>query len=177
MKWSIHQLRKFKQGAIPLDEVVDLGSVKERNSEIRAISPVQLTGYCTVGSKKISFHFRLEGSLTLPCARTWEDVHFPFSIESDEEYSWDEYELAHDDEIHPVKGETIDPMPVFEELILLAIPLQVYCDDAENMTEASGTGWSYTTDEEYNEQLVEEQEKKTDPRLADLARFFESDND
>lgn len=177
MKWSIHQLRKFKQGAIPLDEVVDLGSVKERNSEIRAISPVQLTGYCTVSSKKISFHFHLEGALTLPCARTWEDVHFPFSIESEEEYSWDEYELANDDEMHPVQGEIIDPMPVFEELILLAIPMQVYCDDADKMTEASGTGWSYTTDEKYSEQLAEEQEKKTDPRLADLARFFEPDND
>lgn len=178
MKWSIHQLRKFRQGAaMPLDEVVDLGSVRERNPEIRAISPVQLKGSCTVGSKKISFHFHLEGSLTLPCARTWEDVHFPFSIESDEQYSWDEDVLAQDDEIHPITGDVVDPMPIFEELILLEVPLQVYCDDAETMTEASGTGWSYATDEEYNLQLTEEQDKKTDPRLAGLARFFESDND
>lgn len=177
MKWSIHQLRKFKQGAIPLDEVVDLGAVKERNPEIRDISPVQLTGYCTVGSKKISFHFRLEGSLTLPCARTWQDVHYPFVIETDEQYSWDEHVLAQDDEIHPVTGEMIDPMPLFEELILLEVPMQVYCEDADSMTEASGTGWSYTTDDEYEKQQAEEQESKTDPRLADLARFFESDND
>ncbi|MDW0109327.1 YceD family protein [Sporosarcina aquimarina] len=177
MKWSIHQLRKFRQGAMPLDEVVDLGSVRERNSEIRAISPVRLTGSCTVGSKKVSFHFHLEGSMTLPCARTWEDVHFPFSIETDEQFSWDEEVLAQDDEIHPIVGDTIDPMPVFEELILLEVPLQVYCDDADTVTEASGTGWSYTTDEVYNEKLTEEQDKKTDPRLAGLARFFESDND
>ncbi|WJY28829.1 MULTISPECIES: YceD family protein [Sporosarcina] len=177
MKWSIHQLRKFKQGSIPLDEVVDLSSVKEKNPEIREISPVHLTGYCTVGSKKISFHFRLEGKMILPCARTWNDVDYPFSIETDEQFSWDEYVLAQDDEIFPVTGDTIDPMPLFEELILLEVPMQVYCEGAEAMTEASGTGWSYTTDEEYNKQLEEEQETKTDPRLADLARFFESDND
>ncbi|GKV67701.1 hypothetical protein NCCP2716_01990 [Sporosarcina sp. NCCP-2716] len=115
--------------------------------------------------------------MTLPCARTWQDVHYPFLIETDEQFSWDEHVLAQDDEIHPLTGEMIDPMPLFEELVLLEVPMQVYCDDADSMTEASGAGWSYTTDDEYEKQQAEEQETKTDPRLADLARFFESDND
>ncbi len=42
------------------------------------------------------------------------------------------------------------------------------------MQEAEGKGWSYATDEVYNARLRKELETKVDPRLADLAKFFES---
>ncbi|MBE1553572.1 YceD family protein [Sporosarcina limicola] len=174
MKWSIHQLQRYRQGAMPLDEAVDLESVKKRNPEIRNITPVQVTGSCTIGSKTLTCRFRLEGILTLPCSRTWEDVQLPFSIESDEQFSWDEEVLATDDEIRPVVGEIIDPTPVFEELVLLEVPLQIFSENADEMKQAEGKGWSYATDEEYNARLREERETTVDPRLADLAKFFES---
>lgn len=174
MKWSIHQLQRYRQGAMPLDEAVDLDSVKERNPEIRNITPVRVTGSCTIGSKKLTCRFRLEGTMTLPCSRTWEDVEYPFTIEADEQFSWDEEVLSTDDEIHPVVGEVIDPTPVFEELVLLEVPLQIYSENADEMRKAEGKGWSYTTDEEYNAKLREDLETKVDPRLANLAKFFES---
>ena len=71
-------------------------------------------------------------------------------------------------------GETIDPTPVFEELVLLEVPLQIFGENADDMQQAEGKGWSYTTDEEYNARLQKELETKVDPRLADLAKFFES---
>ena len=174
MKWSIHQLQRYRQGAMPLDEAVDLESVKKRNPEIRNITPVRVTGSCTIGSKKLICRFRLEGTLTLPCSRTWEDVELPFVIEADEQFSWDEEVLAADDEIHPIVGEVFDPTPVFEELVLLEVPLQIFSEKAAEMQEAEGKGWSFTTDEVYNARLREELETKVDPRLADLAKFFES---
>lgn len=174
MKWSIHQLQKYRQGPMPLDEAVDLASVKKRNPEIRDISPVHVTGSCSIGSKKLTCHFQLEGTMTLPCARTWEDVKYPFSIETDEQFSWDEAILATDDEIHPVVGDVIDPTPLFEELVLLEVPLQVFSDNADGMKQTEGKGWSYSTDDEHQARLLEEQENKVDPRLADLAKFFES---
>lgn len=174
MKWSIHQLQRYRQGAMPFDESVNLEAVKKRNPEIREIKPVHVTGSCTIGSKKISCRFKLEGTMILPCSRTWEDVEFPFSIESDEQFSWDEDTLATDDEIHPAVGDVIDPTPVFEELVLLEVPLQVYSEDADDLQKASGKGWSYATDEEYYAKLRKEQETKIDPRLADLAKFFET---
>lgn len=174
MKWSIHQLQRYRKGAMPLDETVDLESIKQRNPEIREITPVHVTGSCTIGAKKLTCHFRLAGTLTLPCARTWEDVAFPFSIESDEEFSWDEAIYSMDDEIHPVIGEVIDPTPLLEELILLEIPLQVFSEQADEMKHAEGKGWSYSTDEEYNATLRKEMETKVDPRLAGLAKLFES---
>lgn len=174
MKWSIHQLQRYRQGAMSLDETVDLESIKQRNPEIREITPVHVTGSCTIGAKTITCHFRLEGTMTLPCARTWEDVAFHFSVESDEEFSWDEAIYSIDDEIHPVVGEVVDPTPVFEELLLLEIPLQVFSKHADKMTHAKGKGWSYSTDEEYNAKLRKDMETKVDPRLAVLAKLFES---
>lgn len=177
MKWSIHQLQKYRQGALPLDEAVNLDSVKKRNPEIRDIKPVHVTGSCIIGSKKLTCHFHLEGVMTLPCSRTWEDVEFPFSVETDEQFSWDEATLATDDNIHPVIGEVIDPTPVFEELVLLEVPLQIFSENADEMLSAEGKGWSYTTNEEHEERLREEKEKKVDPRLAGLADFFNSDKE
>ncbi|WP_432359510.1 YceD family protein [Sporosarcina sp. UB5] len=177
MKWSIHQLQKYRQGALPLDEAVNLDSVKKRNPEIRDIKPVHVTGSCIIGSKKLTCHFHLEGVMTLPCSRTWEDVDYPFTVESDEQFSWDEATLATDDMIHPVVGEVIDPTPIFEELILLEVPLQIFGENADEMKSAEGKGWSYTTDEELEERLREEKEKKVDPRLAGLADFFNTDKE
>ncbi len=74
MKWSINQLQRYRQGEMPFDEAVNLDSVKKRNPEIRDIAPVHVTGSCTIGSKKLTCRFRLEGTMTLPCSRTWEDV-------------------------------------------------------------------------------------------------------
>src|SRR5690606_9963531 len=114
--------------------------------------------------------------MTLPCARTWEDVDYPFSIESFEQFSWDDETLQMDDEIHPVEGEIIDFIPVLEELILLEIPMQVFCDNADEMQQVEGKGWSYTTDEELEAQRQEAGET-VDPRLAGLANFFETDKE
>ena len=174
MKWSINQLQRYRQGDMPFDETVNLDSVKKRNPDIRDIKPIHVTGSCTIGSTDLTCRFRLEGKMTLPCARTWEDVVIPFTIESTERFSWDEETVATDDEIHPVVGDVVDTTPVFEELVLLEVPLQIFSENADDMKQAKGQGWSYTTDEEYNAKLREEMATKVDPRLADLAKFFES---
>ena len=173
MKWSINELQRYKQGTMPLDEAVNLDSVKKRNAEIRNIEPIQVTGSCTIGSKDITCRFRLEGTMTLPCSRTWEDVDYPFVIESEEQFSWDETVLAANDEVHPVIGGFFNPKPIFEELVLLEVPLQVFGENADEMKRVDGKGWSYATDEEYNARLQEDQKSKVDPRLAGLANFFD----
>lgn len=172
MKWSIHQLQRYRQGDMPFDEMVNLESVKKRNPEIRDIAPVHVTGKCKIGSFKIDCTFKLEGTMTLPCARTWEDVQFPFTIESTETFSWDPDNFSEDDETHRVEGDYVELNPVLEELILLEIPLQVYSEQAEDVERVEGKGWSYATDEAYDREL-EERKPKVDPRLASLADFFE----
>lgn len=180
MKWSIHQLQKYRRGAMPLDEVVNLDVVKKRNPEIREISPVHVTGSCTIGAKKITCQFKLTGTFTLPCARTWEDVEYPFTIETNEQFTWDIDQVIldgdeEDEHVHRVEGEVVNPMPLFEELLLLEVPIQVVSKEAESVTNVEGKGWSYTTEEQLALLESEEKETKVDPRLASLAKFFETD--
>jgi len=175
MKWVIHQLSKYREKGLTLDEYVNLDNVKERNQDVREISPVHVKGHCTFGAAQMTCHFHLSGTLILPCAGTWEDVEYPFEIESEEVFNWSETAIANAqayDNFHVVEGDVINVDPVLEELVLLEIPLQVYKEGADQFRHEGGAGWSYTTDEEL-EDTKDNDEPKLDPRLADLAKYFD----
>ncbi|RNF40691.1 YceD family protein [Planococcus salinus] len=177
MKIAIQQLQKHRKDGMPIDDTVQLDAVKQRNSDIRDISPIHVTGHCTIGSQQLTCQLNLKGHLILPCARTWEDVEFPINIDSVEIFDWSEtvQEGMHDN-IHPVTTETIDFQPVLEELILLEIPMQVFKEDADQAVIKGGKDWSYSTDEQV-EAEKEEAQPKTDPRLADLAKYFDQSDE
>ncbi|MGI2327307.1 YceD family protein [Planococcus sp. YIM B11945] len=177
MKMAIQQLQKHRKDGMPIDEFVQLDAVKKRNSDIRDVSPMHVTGHCTIGSQQITCSLRLEGKLILPCARTWEDVDFPIDIESVEIFSWSEKDRgSKDDNVHFVEAETIDLQPILEELILLEIPIQVFKDDADQAVIKGGEDWSYSTDEQV-EAEKEAAPPKPDPRLADLAKYFDQSDE
>jgi len=69
-----------------------------------------------------------------------------------------------------VTGEVVDPTPVFEELVLLEVPIQVIGEEAAPSRE--GKGWAYSSEEEFAAKR-EEEKPKVDPRLAGLANFFD----
>ena len=173
MNWSINQLSKFRQNGMPIDFTVSLEDVKLRNSDIRSISPVHVKGLCTFGASQMTCQFTLSTTLTLPCARTWEDVEYPIEIETAEVFSWIDKEKRGDEDgdIHYVDGEVIDMQPVLEELILLEIPMQVFKENTEGQVQG-GTFWSYATDEDIELQRKND-EPKLDPRLAALAKYFD----
>ncbi|TQR17832.1 YceD family protein [Psychrobacillus vulpis] len=173
MKWAIHQLAKYRDNGMTLDEFVSLENVKKRNQDVRNISPVHVEGHCTFGAAQMTCHFQLSGTLTLPCARTWEDVEYPFEIQSVEIFSWSENASAFDyDNMHIVEGDVIDADPVLEELVLLEIPMQVFKEGADQFKHEGGSGWTYTTDDDLND-LQEDDQPKLDPRLAELAKYFD----
>ena len=173
MKWSIHQLSKYRKTGMPIDFTVSLENVKSRNSDIRNISPVHVKGLCTFGASQMTCQFTLNTTLTLPCARTWEDVEFPIEIETVEVFSWIDAGNRSDEEgdIHFIDGDVIDMQPVLEELILLEVPMQVFKEDTEGQVQG-GNFWSYATDEEV-EIARKNDEPKLDPRLAALAKYFD----
>ncbi|MEK4228630.1 YceD family protein [Solibacillus sp. FSL H8-0538] len=173
MKWSIHQLSKYRQNGLPIDTYVQLDEVMIRNQDIRNVSPVHVKGLCTFGASQMTCHLTVSATLTLPCARTWEDVEFPVSIETVEVFSWiDELKRGDDDgEIHYLDGDVVDMKPVLEELILLEVPMQVFKENTEGQVHG-GENWSYTTDEDV-ELARKVDEPKLDPRLAALAKYFD----
>jgi uncharacterized protein len=178
MKIAIQQLQKYRKGGMPIDQSVQLDAVKTRNSDIREISPIHVTGHCTVGAQQLTCQLKLEGVLTLPCARTWEDVEYPVNIDTVEIFTWSEKGLGEttDDNIHAVTTETIDLQPVLEELILLEVPMQVFKEDSEKNVITGGKDWAYSTDEQAKVEQ-EEAQPKPDPRLADLAKYFDQSDE
>lgn len=174
MKWSIHQLSKYRQSGMPIDAEVQLDDVMKRNSDIRSMSPVHVKGLCTFGASQMTCQFTLTTTLTLPCARTWEDVEYPIKIDAVEIFNWMDSEKRGDvegSEIHYIDGEVIDMKPVLEELILLEIPMQVYADNTDHAL-YGGKDWSFKTEEEV-ELEDKSDEPKLDPRLAALAKYFD----
>ena len=150
-----------------IDEVVVMDVIKETDTSIREVSPIHLTGRADISATKVTFHLRIEGYLILPCSRTLVDVKLPVDVETTETFLLNDQEYGVEEEVYQVKGDVIDLEPIIREILLLEVPMQIFCDDGASQDGApqSGKDW----------EVIEEQEKveKLDPRLAGLAKFFE----
>lgn len=170
LKWTNSQLQQFRDRGLLIDESVDVSDIKEQDKQIRDVSPIRVEGRGDISSSKASFHLHLTGVLTLPCSRTLVDVKYPVDIETTETFLLGvDAPGMEEDAMTVAKGADVDLMPVIKELLLLAIPMQVFCDvpDPEGAAPSSGKDWQVITEEE--------NKQKIDPRLAKLANFFDSD--
>ncbi|PYZ93257.1 hypothetical protein CR194_08660 [Salipaludibacillus keqinensis] len=166
MKWSVQQLIAFKQKGMHIDESVDMSKVKELDREIREITPVRVTGDAYFTKQAVTFQLEISGTMTLPCARTLNDVEYPFSINATEMFQLDEWAtFEEDDEVHELENDTVDLMPYVQERILLEKPMRVFSDKDEGPAPASGKGWERVDKDE-------ETTEKVDPRLKELEKFF-----
>ncbi|MGE8079316.1 YceD family protein [Peribacillus loiseleuriae] len=172
MKWTIGQLQKFRDKELRIDEFVDISDIKERDSQIRGVSPIKVTGRVDIHSSDITFHLHLSGTLILPCSRTLVDVKYPIDIDTTETFilkaELAEYAM---DEATAIIGDVVDLIPVIKENLLLEIPMQVFCEDVnvEGAAPQSGEHWSVLNEEE--------QKQKVDPRLAKLANYFDNNKE
>ena len=80
MKWAIAQLIKQGSQIFEIDELVDFSDVVKHHDEIRKLSKVKVTGTGQLQGKKVVFNLHIEGTMTLPCALTLEDVDYPFTF-------------------------------------------------------------------------------------------------
>lgn len=169
MKWTVQQLYSLRKKEIAFSDTINLDELKQVEPEIRHISPVEISGKVSSSDSLITFQLHIKGTLTLPCSRTLEDVLFPFDIETKENYLIPDTYSYHseDDDVHMIEGDVIDIVPVIKEHILLAIPLQIYADGAAEKGLQSGQDWELLTEETKRNRI--------DPRLADLAKFFDTD--
>jgi uncharacterized protein len=167
MKWTISQIQKHRNKDFLIDEFVRMDSIKETDPTIREVSPIHLTGRADISATRVTFHIRIKGHLILPCSRTLVDVNYPIDVETTETLLLNSHDYEADEEVYQVTGDVIDLEPIIREILLLEVPMQVFCDENAGQEGApqSGKDW----------EVIEEQEKteKLDPRLAGLAKFFE----
>ena len=145
LKWSMIQLQKFRNNGLIINETIDLPAIKERDTQIRSISPILVQGKADIDSKKVTFHLHITGELILPSSRTLKDVKFPINIQSTETFMYEVPDVESIDvNLHPIDGEIISLTPIIEELILLEIPMQVLSAEDEPMPSSlsSGKDWS-----------------------------------
>lgn len=170
MKWSTHQLKKLQHKGLTLDEVIELSSLKEINHEIREVSPVHVRGRMDYSAEKITFQLHLTGTLILPCSRSLVDVEFPFDIQTTETFYTSSNEMIDGaDDYHLLAGDVLDLIPVIEDNILTEIPIQIFSDKPVTEEMSQGQGWEVIAETEVKEKL--------DPRLAELAKFFDKDKE
>jgi len=169
MKWTLSQLQKNRSKDFLIDEIVNMEEIKNLDQTIRDISPMHITGRADVDSAKVTFHLKINGHLILPCSRTLVDVNFPINVETTETFLLKDLDYESDEEVYQVIGDQIDLIPVIQEILLLEVPMQVFCEDSsEEGAPQSGKDW----------EVIGEQEKKDkiDPRLAGLAQFFDQND-
>ncbi|WHY02275.1 YceD family protein [Neobacillus sp. DY30] len=171
MKWTLSQLQKYRNKDFLIDDIIRVDEIIQTDPSIREVSPMHITGRGDIDSTKVTFHLKIEGFLILPCSRTLVDVKLPINVETTETFLLQGSVYETEEEVYQVKGEVIDLMPVIREILLLEVPMQVFCEDGESEGAApqSGKDWEVLSDEE-------DQSKKIDPRLADLAKFFDKNN-
>lgn len=160
-------MQKYRNKDFSIDEIIRVDEIKQDDPSIREVSPMHITGRGDIDSTKVTFHIKIDGYIILPCSRTLVDVKLPVNVETTETFLLQGSVYETEEESHQVKGDVIDLKPIIREILLLEIPMQVFCDDAnrEDAAPQSGKDW---------EVIHEEAESgRIDPRLAGLAKFFD----
>jgi uncharacterized protein len=167
LKWTLNQLQKYRNKDFIIDEIIRVDEIKQVDPTIREVSPMHITGRGDIDSTKVTFHLKIEGHLILPCSRTLVDVKLPINVDTTETFLLQGSVYETEEETYQVKGDVIDLMPIIREILLLEVPMQVFCEDVDSEEAApqSGKDWEVVTEED--------QSKKIDPRLAGLAKFFD----
>ena len=172
MKWAVAQLIKKGSQIFEIDETIDFKHVVEDRDEIRRLSKIQVTGTGQLQGKKVVFQLHVEGTMTLPCALTLDDVEYPFETDTVEIFVLDKEIYVEDEDEHLVTGTTVDLTPVIWQIIMLEKPLRVVKDGAYD--EMKNRGIEIESEEEFvEEQASASEEAPIDPRFAVLSKLFE----
>ncbi|MFB5660671.1 DUF177 domain-containing protein [Alteribacillus sp. HJP-4] len=175
MKWSIQQLLAKRHSGFTFEEEADVSELIDRDREIRDISPVHISGETEYTGETVTFTFQVSGSMILPCSRTLADVHYPFDIKAVERFQLDGGPVDEEDvQLHEPENGYVDLLPYVKENILLELPIQVFAKESDGKAQAPQVGrdWEVISEDKIKAEK-EEANKEVDPRMADLAKFFD----
>ena len=127
------------------------------NTSIKEITPVKVEGFIYNNDSDYELDIRINGVMTLLCARTLKKVNRPFDIQIDEIID------ENSDNSLEIIQNSLDIFPIVWQNILVDVPLRVLAPDASDEP-ASGDGWRLIT-EDTNEEVI-------DPRLAKLKDYI-----
>ncbi len=152
-------LAKVDEKGIIIDDTISFGDEFINNTPIQKLDNVKVKGkaYYSI-TNEIVFDCKVEGTMVLLDSMDLEPIDYPFNIEISEVLS------ENDDEKDQNKLKTLDIIDILWQNIVLEVPISVR-KNPDKKYEMSGEGW----------ELVDEERKKLDPRLAPLLELLEKE--
>lgn len=170
MKWTKAELLNVMESQIEFDENVNFDkSAFVKNSRLKDLRDVHVSGvgYFGQSSDQFEVELEIEGVMLCPCAITNELVEVPFDTCSHEIFSFVDTEEL---DVHVIKNEIIELIPIVFQLINLEVPLRVVKEGEINYPK--GDGWQVLSEEDYRKSKG----SQIDPRLEKLKDFKFNDD-
>lgn len=165
MKWSKLELLQAKNDTIEFEDTIDFEpAVFYKMHQIRGLQDVTVSGniHYDASIERIFADLDIEGVMIVPCSITLEDIEYDFHTKSLEVFSFDKTD---DEDVHEVKGDVVELLPVIFQLILMEVPLKIVKKGL--MQYPKGDGWEVVKEEDY----IKAKSDEIDPRLAKLKEF------
>lgn len=126
-------------------------------TSIKDITPIKVEGFIYDNNGEYELDIRINGIMTLLCARTLKKVNRQFDIQIDEIID------ENSDNSLEIIQNSLDIFPIVWQNILVDVPLRVLAPDAKEEP-ISGDGWRLITEDTNEEEI--------DPRLAKLKDYI-----
>ncbi len=154
-------LSKVDEKGIVLDDVISFSEEYLKKSQIKKLDNVVVKGrvYYSV-TNEVVLECNCNGKMVLLDALTGEEVFYPFNINISEILS------EEDDEKDQNELKTLDIVDILWQNIVLEVPISYSTKSLDDINK-SGEGW----------ELVDENEKKIDPRLAPLLELLDKERE
>lgn len=170
MKWRRYWLIKPQNTQFDFDEALTFPQEMFYNlSRINGLKDVRVTGhghyFDAEGRLYVDVH--IKGTMIVPCAISLEDTDYPFEIDETEIFAF--YKPNDDEDVIEAKKDTADLTPVVWQEIMMAVPMRVVKEGAEEKMQREGNGWRVLDESEL---VQDDEEDPIDPRLAKLKDYF-----
>ena len=152
-------ISKVNEKGIVIDEVVSFGEEYIKNTPIQKLDNIEVKGrvYYSV-TNEVVLEATVKGSMVLLDAIDLEPIDYPLNLEISEVLS------ENDDEKDKNEVKTLDIMDILWQNIVLEVPISIK-KDPDKKYDLHGDGW----------ELIDEESKKVDPRLAPLLELLEKE--
>lgn len=155
----IVDLNSFEE-FIEINSLVTIPYEFYKDTEIISISEVEVVGRISFSDyDNILIDLNVNGIMILSDSVTLEDIEYPFNIEIEENIDKNSEEIR---EYYQKSKNTLDITTVLWENIVLEVPIRVTNGYNKNIS-LKGEGW----------ELVDENKKEIDPRLAPLQELLD----
>ena len=145
-------------GSINIDEVLTYDKECYKNTSIKDLKPVKVTGRIFYNiSDEIELDLNVEGVMVLEDGVTLEPIEYPYSFNINEPITESNDEIK---DYYQNSKNTLDIMPILWQNIVLEVPISI---TKEKDAHLSGEGWELNNEEENN----------IDPRLAELSKLLD----